>query len=127
MDVETLIKTIIDCAYEVRKHLQQGFEEKVYRNALCLEMTSRGLDVETEMPFEVKYKDTVVGQYRADIIVNKGAILELKANNALCAANEVQLVNYLTALGIDHGLLINFGAENLELKRKYRLYEPRFS
>ena len=124
MDVEVLIKTIIDCAYEVRKHLQQGFDEKVYKNALYLEMTSRGLSVETEVPFEVKYKDVVVGQYRADIIVEKSVILELKANNALCTANEVQLVNYLTALGIDCGLLINFGAEKLELKRKYRMFKP---
>ena len=124
MDVEVLIKTIIDCAYEVRKHLQQGFDEKVYKNALYLEMTSRGLSVETEVPFEVKYKDMVVGQYRTDIIVEKSVILELKANNALCTANEVQLVNYLTALGIDCGLLINFGAEKLELKRKYRMFKP---
>lgn len=124
MDVEVLIKTIIDCAYEVRKHLQQGFDEKVYKNALYLEMTSRGLSVETEVPFEVKYKDVVVGQYRADIIVEKSVILELKANNALCTANEVQLVNYLTALGIDCGLLINFGAERLEVKRKYRMFKP---
>ena len=124
MDVEVLIKTIIDCAYEVRKHLQQGFDEKVYKNALYLEMTSRGLSVETEVPFEVKYKDMVVGQYRTDIIVEKSVILELKANNALCTANEVQLVNYLTALGIDDGLLINFGAERLEVKRKYRMFKP---
>ena len=124
MDVETIIKTIINCAYEVRRHLAQGFEEKVYKNALLMEMKDRGLEVKTEVEFDVKYKNNIVGQYRADLIVNDCVILELKANNTLCTANEIQIVNYLNATGINNGILINFGGEKLECKRKYRQYHP---
>jgi GxxExxY protein len=127
MDIEVLIKEILDCAREVRKELKQGFEEKVYKNAMFLELKSRGLSVSTESSFNVRYKGVVVGDYRADIIVEDSVILELKANNALCAANEVQLVNYLNATGIENGLLINFGGERLECKRKYRTYRPKTS
>jgi len=122
-----LIKEILDCAREVRKELKQGFEEKVYKNAMFLELKSRGLSVSTESSFNVRYKGVVVGDYRADIIVEDSVILELKANNALCAANEVQLVNYLNATGIENGLLINFGGDRLECKRKYRTYRPKTS
>lgn len=125
-EVEAIIKTIIDCAYHVRGQLKQGFEEKIYKNAMFIEMNKRGLDVKTEVPINVYYDDVVVGQYRADIIVNNVVIVELKANQTLCAANEVQLVNYLNALHIDNGLLINFGGETLECKRKYRVYKCPF-
>ncbi len=127
MDIEVLIKEILDCAREVRKELKQGFEEKVYKNAMFLELKSRGLSVSTESSFNVRYKGVVVGDYRADMIVEDSVILELKANNALCAANEVQLVNYLNATGIENGLLINFGGDRLECKRKYRTYRPKTS
>lgn len=94
---------------------------------MFLELKSRGLSVSTESSFNVRYKGVVVGDYRADIIVEDSVILELKANNALCAANEVQLVNYLNATGIENGLLINFGGDRLECKRKYRTYRPKTS
>ena len=127
MDVEQLVNVILDCACEVRKELRQGFEEKVYKNAMYLELRSRGLDVKSEVAFEVRYKGTIVGLYRADILVEDCVVVELKANNALCVANEVQLVNYLNASGIEDGLLINFGADRLECKRKYRTYRPKGS
>lgn len=73
----------------------------------------------------MEYKGVRVGDYRADIIVEKCMILELKAASALCVAHEAQLVNYLTATGIDDGLLINFGAASLERKHKYRVYRPK--
>lgn len=125
MDSDVLIKEILDCAKAVRKELKQGFEEKVYKNAMFLEMKSRGLQVNTEVPFDVTYKGTVVGSYRADMIVEDAVVVELKANNSLCAANEVQLVNYLHATGIEDGLLINFGGDRMECKRKYRTYRPK--
>ena len=96
MDVEKLIKTIIDSAYNVRLQLGPGFLESVYKNALVLELAKQG--------------------------VAKTVIVELKAVNNLMSAHEVQLVNYLTATQVDNGLLINFGAPKLEIKRKYRLY-----
>ncbi len=122
MDIEELIKIIIDCAIEVRKHLKQGFEEKIYKNAMFLEMRYRGLEVLTEVAYEVRYKGTLIGVYRSDMVVNGCVVLELKANNALAKAHEVQLVNYLNAANIENGLLINFGGEKLEIKRKYRTY-----
>ena len=124
MNVEELIKVILDCAKAVRLELKQGFEEKVYKNAMFLELKSRGLEVLTEETYEVKYKGTVVGVYRADMVVNKCVVLELKANQSLVKANEVQLVNYLCAANIEDGLRINFGGEKLEIKRKYRTYRP---
>ena len=125
MDVEGLIKEILDCAYEVRNELKQGFEEKVYKNAMFLEMKSRGMNVSTEVSYEVFYKGAPVGVYRADMIVEDCVVLELKANQILIPANEVQLVNYLNAAHIENGLLINFGGDKLECKRKFRTYRPK--
>ena len=125
VDVEVLTKEILACANEVRKELKHGFEEKVYKNAMFIEMTSRTLDVKTEVPYDVNYKGHVVGLYRADIVVEDCVVVELKANNALSTANEVQLVNYRNASGIENGLLINFGGGRLECKRKYRTYRPK--
>ena len=122
MDVEKLIKTIIDCAYNVRLQLGPGFLESVYKNALVLELKKHDIDCESEYPVNVFYDDTVVGEFRIDLIVEKTVIVELKAVNNLMSAHEVQLVNYLTATEVDNGLLINFGAPKLEIKRKYRLY-----
>ena len=122
MDVEKLIKTIIDSAYNVRIQLGPGFLESVYKNALVLELKKHDIDCELEYPVNVFYDDTVVGEFRIDLIVEKTVIVELKAVNNLMSAHEVQLVNYLTATQVDNGLLINFGAPKLEIKRKYRLY-----
>ena len=119
-----MIKIIIDCAVEVRKYLKQGFEEKLYKNAMFLEMKSRGLEVLSEVPYDVRYKGTLIGTYRSDMVVNDCVVLELKANQALVTANEVQLVNYLNVANIENGLLINFGGEKLEIKRKFRTYRP---
>ena len=74
------------------------------------------------MDINVYYDNTVVGEFRADLLVEKRVIMELKTVQTLNTAHEVQLVNYLTATHIDNGLLINFGASRLEVKRKYRLY-----
>ncbi len=122
MEVENAITKIINCAYTVHKQLSIGFAENVYKNAMVIEMREQGLSVKTEMPFEVMYKGRVVGSYRADIVVEDKVILELKAVHSLAVAHEIQLVNYLTALHIDYGLLINFGSELIAIKRKFRTY-----
>jgi GxxExxY protein len=85
------------------------------------------LKVECEKAIAVYYDDVAVGDFSADMLVEDRVMLELKANQALAPANEVQLVNYLTATGIDIGLLLNFGAERLEFKRKSRTYRPKTS
>ena len=118
MDLEKLIKTIIECAYEVRLVLGVGFLESVYQKALLLELKKHQIDAIAEYPINVYYDDTVVGEFRADLLVEKCVIIELKAVNSLVAAHEVQLVNYLSATHIDNGLLINFGAPKFLLSKK---------
>ena len=119
---ELLIKRIIQCIYNVRGVLSPGFLEKVYKNALYIELKDQGIPVETEVPINVFYKNHVVGSYKADMIVNKNIIIKLKATHHLSLENEVQLVNYLTALNIENGILVNFGSDKIEIKRKYKTY-----
>lgn len=122
-DIEKLIKTVIECAKSIRCQLGPGFLENVYKNAMIIELRKRHLTYETEQPIHVLYDDIIVGNFKADIVVERQLILELKATQSLCIANEVQLVNYLTATGVDSGLLINFGSDRLQIKRKFRIYK----
>ena len=125
MSIEELIKLVINIAHEVRRHLVAGYLESVYKKALLIELREAGLEVEDEVELPVLYKGHVIGDFRADIIVEGSVIIELKAVAHLLPAHEIQLVNYLTIAKIDNGLLINFGAaERLEIKRKYRVYTP---
>ena len=123
MDLEELIKKVIQCVYNVRLQLSAGFLETVYQKALLIELKKNNILAEAEIPIEVYYDDSVVGEYRADIIVEKRIIIEIKAIQHLLPVHEAQLVNYLTATKIDCGLLINFGGERLEIRRKYRTYK----
>ena len=127
MDVELLIKTVMECSKNIRKHLGPGYLESVYKNAMLVELEKNGLAYEVEKPINVYYENVLVGEFKADIVVEGSLILELKAVNSLHVAHEIQLVNYLTATGIDDGLLINFGSEELQFKRKFRVYRKRFS
>ena len=120
--IDQLITEIIECAKRIRRQLGPGFLEKVYKNAMVVELRKLKLNFETEKLIQVLYDGIVVGEYRTDIIVEGKLILELKATQDLSIANEVQLVNYLTSTQIDDGLLINFGSEKLQFKRKYRIY-----
>lgn len=119
---DQLITEIIACAKRIRRQLGPGFLEKVYKNAMVVELRKLKLNFETEKLIQVLYDGIVVGEYRTDIIVEGKLILELKATQDLSIANEVQLVNYLTSTQIDDGLLINFGSDKLQFKRKYRIY-----
>ena len=123
MELESLIKKVIQCVYNVRLQLSSGFLETVYQKALLIELSKQNIQAEAEVPVDVYYDDSVVGEYRADIVVEKKIILEIKAIQHLLPVHEAQVVNYLTATKIDCGLLINFGGERLEIKRKYRTYK----
>nr|WP_315090433.1 GxxExxY protein [uncultured Prevotella sp.] len=122
LTIDQLITEIIECAKRIRRQLGPGFLEKVYKNAMVVELRKLNLNFETEKLIQVLYDGIVVGEYRTDIIVEGKLILELKATQDLSIANEVQLVNYLTSTQIDDGLLINFGSDKLLFKRKYRIY-----
>jgi len=123
MDVEKIVSSVIDCAYKVRHVLMNVYLESVYENALMLELINCSINAENQVPLKVLYKGVVVGEYRIDILVENCLIVEIKAVSDINSAHEAQLVNYLTATNIDNGLLINFGSEKLEVKRKYRVYK----
>ena len=113
----TLTSTIIKAYYNVYNKLGYGFLEKVYENALILELKKFDLKCEKQKPITVFYDDANIGEYFADIIVNDCVILELKAAECLLEEHEAQLINYLKATDIEVGLLLNFGKE-AEFKRK---------
>ena len=127
MKEEELTGKIIGCAMKVHRTLGNGFLESVYQNALVHELKKEGLEVACGVPLHVVYDGVVVGEFSADMLVAGKVIVENKAVQKLCSAHEVQLVNYLTATGVDVGLLLNFGSSELEFKRKYRLYEKSSS
>lgn len=111
---------IIGAAFEVYNHLGFGFLESVYERSLAVELKTRGLKGAWQQPIIVHYKGEVVGEYVADLVVNDTVMVELKSVRALAQAHEIQLVNYLTATGVDVGLLINFGESKVEVRRKVR-------
>jgi GxxExxY protein len=125
MEEQELTEQIIGCAMKVHSVLGPGFLESVYAKALTHELRKVGLKVECEKPISVRYDGVVVGEFSADKLVEEKVIVEEKAVQALVSAHEVQLVNYLTATGIEIGLLLNFGAQRLEYKRKSRTYRER--
>jgi GxxExxY protein len=108
---------IIQCFYCVYNTLGFGFLEKVYENALFLELKNRGLNCRRQVPITVFYHGNAVGDYYADIIVDDKIILELKAAEILVEEHELQLINYLKATNIEIGLLLNFG-KTPQIKRK---------
>jgi GxxExxY protein len=110
----------IGSAMKVHSTLGPGFLESVYKNALIWELRKTGLQAEAERPISVYYDGQLIGAFTADLFVNNSLIVELKSIQALAKAHEVQLVNYLVATGVDEGLLLNFGAERLEFKKKFR-------
>jgi GxxExxY protein len=125
MEHEKLTETIIGCAMKVHRTLGPGFLESVYQNALAHELRKAGLHVECEKLICVTYDDVIVGDFSTDMLVENVVMIENKAAQTLNVAHEVQLVNYLTATGTEIGLLLNFGADKLELKRKHRTYRPK--
>ncbi len=107
---------MIKVFYEVYNELGYGFLEKVYQNAMYFELKSQGFKVEAQKKIKVYYKDELVGDFLADLIINDTIILELKACDNLVKAHYAQTLNYLKATNIEIGLLLNFG-EKPEIKR----------
>jgi GxxExxY protein len=110
---EQLISEIIDAGVAVHRELGPGFVENVYRNAMCIEMTTRKLPFVTEKPFTVKYRSLSVAVHRVDLLVADQVIVELKAVRSLDEIHHAQLLSYLKATGIRAGLLMNFGGVTL--------------
>ena len=112
-----ITELIIKAFYKVYNALGYGFLEKVYRNALVIELRKLGLEVIPEARIRVYYEGEVVGEYFADLLVAGVVIVELKAMKSLLEEHEAQLLNYLKATPYEVGLLLNFGPKP-EIKRK---------
>ncbi|HEY1663875.1 MAG TPA: GxxExxY protein [Verrucomicrobiae bacterium] len=112
---------VIGLAMKVHTALGPGFLESIYQNALVHELKKAGIPFESQKPIAVNYDGVLVGEFIADLLIEDSLIVELKAIQALVVAHEVQTVNYLVATKKDDGLLLNFGAERLEFKKKFRL------
>ncbi len=112
-----LSQQIIGCFYNVYNTLGKGFSEKVYENAMCIELRKNGLRGVKQQEIKVFYEEEIVGDFKADIIVNDLVILELKAVIQIIDDHEAQLLNYLRATNIEVGYILNFGSK-AEFKRK---------
>ena len=120
MKYKEFTERIIGGAYQVYKKMGYGFLESVYEKCLLIELRKSGLAAEAQKAITVHYDGEVVGVFAADILVENIIILELKSVRKIAKVHEVQLVNYLVATGKDVGLLINFGEQGVEVKRKVR-------
>ncbi|HOP65315.1 MAG TPA: GxxExxY protein [Spirochaetota bacterium] len=115
--MNNVTEVIIGSAFEVANVLGAGFLEKVYENALCVELNNKGLIAEKQKRINVYYKDVIVGDYYADILVNNDIILELKTVKSIEMIHIAQCLNYLKATDKRLGLIINFGNQKVEIKR----------
>ena len=121
---DQLTEQVIGAAFTVHNTLGFGFLESVYEKALSIELGKAEIAHTTRAPIRVNYEGHLVGEFFADILV-EDLVLELKSVTNLATVHEVQLVNYLTATGIDVGLLINFGPTKVEVRRKFRTYRGK--
>jgi len=120
MQHKELTEKIIAAAYNVYNKMGFGFLESVYEKCLLIELRKRGLKAESQKPIIVEYENEVVGEFKADILVEDTVILELKSIRQITQAHEVQLVNYLVATGKQVGLILNFGEQKVDVKRKVK-------
>ena len=126
MDINDLTHSVIGCAFKVHNVLGFGFIERVYENALRIELEKLDIRVLQQEELRVWYEDQIVGVFRPDLWLPEKLIIEVKSVQSLAREHEVKLVHYLTASKIDDGLLINFG-QSVQVKRKFREYKPKTS
>ena len=114
---DELTYSINGAIYEVNKVLGSGFLEKVYENALHVELNKKDIRVECQVPITVEYKKVSVGEYIADMVVENSVLMEIKAIESLQKVHEAQILNYLKATGYKIGLLVNFTHPKAIIKR----------
>ena len=112
-----ITEKIIGCAFEVINELGTGFLESVYEKALAIALQDKGFRVQCQHRLHVHFRQRIVGEFYADLVVEGKVILELKAAKAIAPEHQAQIINYLKATGIEVGLLIHFGNPKLETKR----------
>ena len=108
-----ITEKIIGCAFEVINELGTGFLESVYEKALAIALHDKGFRVQCQHPLHVHFRQRIVGEFYADLVVDGKIIVELKAAKAIAPEHQAQIINYLKATGIEVGLLINFGNPKL--------------
>ena len=123
MNINNLTYKVIGSAYKVHNILGPGFLEKVYENALLIELRKLGIYARQQVKLPVLYEGQQVGLYFPDLWIENQLIIELKAILTLAPEHEIKLIHYLAATGIENGLLINFG-DTVQVKRKFREYKP---
>ena len=114
---ENITKAVIGCAFEVINELGSGFLESVYEKALLVALRQKGWSATSQHPIKVMFRNECVGDFYADVFVERQVIVELKAIKAIAPEHQAQIINYLKATGVEVGLLINFGSPKLEYKR----------
>lgn len=117
-----LTGAILKLYYEVYNELGYDFLERVYQNAMFYELKANGYKVEAQKRISVYYKDTIVGDYFADLMVNDCVILELKAVESLVKEHHYQIINYLRGTDCEVGLVLNFGKKAEFIRRVYENY-----
>ena len=120
---EELTGTILQACFEVSNELGIGYIESVYEKALLIALAQKGLKVQAQIPLKVRFRNVIVGEFIADLIVEEKVLLELKAVDTLVSAHYAQVLNYLKTTGIEVGMVSNFGQSKLQ----YRRFENRFS
>jgi len=116
MNIDDITYQIRGAVFEVNRVLGHGFLEKVYENVLMTELNSRGLSVGNQVPLKVIYKEKIVGEYFADLLVEGRVIVEIKAVRHLLKEHQAQLLNYLKTTGIQVGLPVNFTRNKAQIK-----------
>lgn len=124
MEIDNLTHIVIGCAFKVHSILGSGFLEKVYENALKIELDKLEIIAQQQKELAVLYEGKPVGLYYPDLWIDDRLIIEVKTVQNLLIAHELQLVHYLTGTHIENGLLINFGS-SVQVKRKFREYKPK--
>jgi GxxExxY protein len=119
-----ITREILGCCFEVMNTLGSGFVESIYRNALAIALSEKGLEVVAEHGFEVTFRGRKIGIFVPDLIVAKEVIVELKSCEHLAGEHQAQLINYLAVTGLTVGILINFGKRKVEYKRVYHPAHP---
>ena len=114
---EEITGGILKCAFEVQNTLGCGFLEKVYENALVVALKKCGVHVDQQVPLRVHFKEILVGEYVADLIVDRTVLVEIKASEKNPPIYTAQVLNYLKATNLPVGLLLNFGTPKLYYRR----------
>jgi GxxExxY protein len=114
----------IGAAIEVHRHLGAGYTEVIYQRALCRELRRRDIPYAVEVPFDVVFKDEVVGTYRLDLVVDERLLVELKAIERIASVHVAQVISYLRASGLSYALIVNFNVPTLHQGIRRVVWSP---